>query len=348
MAKLTRLQQLQVKHETTMGTDIVPTEANALKAYELDFQPIGESTTTERKPVTGVFGPVETDVAGAFAGAVKFKTYMVGSGTLATAPAWGILMPACGWGQNWTAATSVVYSPASVYTPAAWTATSDHLGAGSVSMYSMMADSAGGATAVLGKLKGCMGSFELALEMGKPGTFAWDFKGSHVSVVGDQTMAQATLGAEGAIYSCLNVGATWTPSGGSAHTPVMSKFTLKSGGAPILVDDMNDSSGYIHALITDRVVAYSCDLSHPVDFDATAGADWWGHLKQTAAASGVLEVGPVGTAGSGNRWAVSITKAAVGGVKPSDKDGRAMLTIEGKCTTTDLTVGSDEVTITFD
>lgn len=351
MPKLTRLSQLTVKHETTMGTDIFAgtyTVANAVKVYELEFKAIAESTATERRPLTGAFGVGEIDVAGAYAGGFTAKTYLVGSGTLATAPAWGIFMPACGWGQDWTAATNVVYKPATVYSPAAWTSTSDHLGMGSISAYHTVADGAGGATAIVKKLKGCMGSCTLDLEMGKPGVWSWDFKGAHVTPTDDDTLATGTFGAEGAISACLNVGATWTPNGGAAHTPVLRKFQLKTETGPTLRPDMNDASGYISALITDRKITYSTEVEIPVDFDATAGADWWGHLKQTAAAFGVWEIGPVGTAGAGDRWAINLAKMGVGKVEEGDGDGIQTFSVSGACASAAPATGGDEVTITFD
>lgn len=349
MPKLQDLSYLMAKTETTIGTENAPTlGASVVKTYELEFQPIAESTNTERHPMTGVFGAQEIDVAGAFQSAVKCKTYMTGSGTLAVASPWAPLLIACGWQQNVTAATDVVYSPATAYAPGAWANNSDFAGMASLTMHMLIGDTAGGSTGMIYKTRGVMGDFTLDMEMGKPAAFTWDFKGGRVVEVDDTAWTAATVSTESDPKACMNVGATWTPNGGAAHSMVLRKFSLKNGANVSMRPDMNSVGGYISALATTRRITYSMEVEMPVDLDATAGADWYGHLAQTAAAHGVLEVGPVDSAGSGNRWHLEIAKAGFGKVTQSVGDGIYILNVEGVCATSNLSTGGDEITLTFD
>jgi hypothetical protein len=353
MPKLYRQSYLMAKTETAVGTENAPTLGlSVVKAYEVDFQQIAESTNTTRSPMTGAIGATEIDVPGAFAGTVKCKTYLSGSGTVAQAPAWAPLMIGCGWQQDYTAATSIVFKPATAYAPGAWANNSDFAGMTSLTMHNLMGDTAGGATANLWKLRGCMGDWTLDLEMGKPGAFTWDFKGAFVQPTDDETFTAATISAEADPLACMNVGATWTPYpagvAGSAHTMVLRKFSLKSGNKATLRPDMNSVGGYVSNLIHDRLITYTMEIEVPVDFDVTAGTNWYGHLQQTAAVGsyGNLEIGAVG-ATAGNIWAINIPKAGVGKVTPSNGDGIMVFTIEGSCATSNLSTGGDEVTITL-
>lgn len=348
MPKLQDLSYLMAKTETTIGTENAPTlGASVIKTYELEFLPISESTNTERHPMTGVFGAQEIDVAGAFQSSIKCKTYLTGSGTLAVAPPWAPLMIACGWQQDITALTDCVFKPATAYAPGTWANNADFTGMASLTMHMLVGDTAAANQATLYKSRGVMGDFTLDMEFGKPAAFSWDFKGGYVAEADDQTWTAATVQTESDPKACMNVGATWTPDGGSAHTMVLRKFSLKNGANVIMRPDMNSTSGYISALATTRRISYSMEIEIPKDNDATAGADWYGHLAQTAAAHGVLEVGPVDTAGNGNRWALSIAKAGFGKVTPSVGDGIYLFTVEGVCATSNLSTGGDEVTLTF-
>lgn len=343
---------LMAKIESTIGTDAVPAAAtDAVKVYELEYLPISENTNTQRRPLTGAFGVQEIDVAGAFQAKISCKMYMGGSGTLATAPAWFKMAIPCGWQQDWTAATSQILKPATTYAPGAYSTTADFTGMSSVSLYAYQDDTAGGNVVKIWKAAGCMGSMGILFEMGKPPVISFEYIGKHVAPVDDEnpaTWAPTFPTNDTTPLACLNVGCTLTPSIGTAHTPVFRKLEIKTN-QPILRPDMNDSSGYISALLTTRELTYTLEVEVPTDFDNPGGVDWFGLLKQTASVGDrmILEVGPVGTAGSGNQWALNIPRAGIGKVTPSYADGIMVYTIEGSCATVALATGGDELTITY-
>lgn len=111
MAKLLfRKKALLAKKETTYGTDATPTGAlNAIQTRNLTIEPLnGDQLEFD----------VDSESLGAKAASmvgkhvkVTFDVAFAGSGTVATAPAWGVLMLGAGHTETITAATDVQYQP---------------------------------------------------------------------------------------------------------------------------------------------------------------------------------------------------------------------------------------------
>jgi hypothetical protein len=99
-------QLLQIKQETTEGTDAAPTATDVVWAEGVQFTPKGDrGKTTVDKP--GV-GPVAGKLTGQY-GELTFSVPLTASGTKGTAPKWGFLAKFCGFTETIVATTSVTY-----------------------------------------------------------------------------------------------------------------------------------------------------------------------------------------------------------------------------------------------
>lgn len=97
-----------LKIETIYGTDAVPTGlANFIQLSDAAFTPLAgdEEARNLLQPKLGHQGVSLTGEYGQF----DFSVEIAGSGVAGTAPAWGPLLRACGFGEVITAATDVQY-----------------------------------------------------------------------------------------------------------------------------------------------------------------------------------------------------------------------------------------------
>ena len=128
--------------ETVYGTDSGPTgAANAILASDVRLMPM-EGTDVERELDQPWFGNTGTLPAELHA-KLAFKVELAPSGTAGTAPAWGVLLRACGAAETIIPDTSVTYNPVS-----------DALESGTFHLWI-------GTTRYV--LKGCMGTAQIEL-----------------------------------------------------------------------------------------------------------------------------------------------------------------------------------------
>jgi hypothetical protein len=137
---------ITAKIETTPGTDALPTgAANAILVSDMSITPL-DAQNIDRNVVRGFFGGSEQLVGSASVKA-NFTVELAGSGTAATAPAWGVLLQAC------AAAEGLLTTPARVeYSP-----TSTNLKTITIYYYD---------DGVLHKLVGTMGNCKLSARIG--------------------------------------------------------------------------------------------------------------------------------------------------------------------------------------
>lgn len=110
MSKNWNSKTILAKVETSYGTDSTPTGAsNAILAMNVTFSP-QEGEVIKRALERPWFG-AEPFVAQAFRSVLTFDVELVGSGTLGTAPGWGVLLRGCGAAQAVTAGARVEYTP---------------------------------------------------------------------------------------------------------------------------------------------------------------------------------------------------------------------------------------------
>lgn len=112
MGRLIRKTAILAKIETTYGVDPVPTgAANALVVSNLSINPLS-ATNVDRDIIRAYLGASE-QLVGSNHIECGFDVELVGSGTVAVAPAWGPLLRACGFAEVITATIRVDYVPIS-------------------------------------------------------------------------------------------------------------------------------------------------------------------------------------------------------------------------------------------
>jgi hypothetical protein len=110
--RLIRKTAILAKLETTYGVDPIPTgAANALVVSNLSINPLNAEYVA-RDIIRAYLGASE-ELPGASYIECGFDVELVGSGTIAVAPAWGPLMRAIGFAEVITATTRVDYVPVS-------------------------------------------------------------------------------------------------------------------------------------------------------------------------------------------------------------------------------------------
>lgn len=99
MARYSRNTAILAKIETTEGTDAVPTGgSNAILVSDCTIEPL-VSNNVSRDLIRSYFGGSEQLVGTAYV-MVEFTVELQGSGTAATAPAWGALLRAAGFAET--------------------------------------------------------------------------------------------------------------------------------------------------------------------------------------------------------------------------------------------------------
>ncbi len=112
MSRLIRNTAILAKIEATYGVDPIPTGAlNALVVSNVNINPLN-AQNVDRDIIRAYLGGSEQLVGTNYV-ECGFDVELVGSGTVAVAPAWGPLLRACGFAEVITAATRVDYTPIS-------------------------------------------------------------------------------------------------------------------------------------------------------------------------------------------------------------------------------------------
>lgn len=110
--RIVRNTAILAKIETTYGTDAVPTgSTNAMLVSNLSINPIN-AQNVGRDIIRPYLGNSE-QLLGTKYVEMGFDIELAGAGTVATAPAWGPLLLACGMAETITATVRVDYLPAS-------------------------------------------------------------------------------------------------------------------------------------------------------------------------------------------------------------------------------------------
>jgi hypothetical protein len=110
MTLLTRKRLLLAKAETTYGTAPTFLAADALLVSNLEVSPL-EVELLDRELIQPYFGN-SPKVVGQRMVSVTFDVELAGSGAAGTAPRWGDVLRACGFGHGVSAGVSVTYTPA--------------------------------------------------------------------------------------------------------------------------------------------------------------------------------------------------------------------------------------------
>ena len=160
MAKLARVRSILAKTESSYGSDSTPTgSANAIQVSALEINP-AESEVLSRDLIRSYLGNSPQLIANTRV-SVTFTVEYSGSGAAGTAPKYGPLLEACGFGETIVSSTSVTYAPIST-TPESVTIYVDNDG-------------------IRHKVTGARGSFTLSLNANQIPVYNFTMTGQYVA-----------------------------------------------------------------------------------------------------------------------------------------------------------------------
>jgi hypothetical protein len=240
---------------------------------------------------------------------LSFDVEVKGSGTAGTAPEYGPLLRACGFGETIVASTSVTYAPVST-------------GIESATIYYYQ----DGKRHVL---TGCRGTVTGAFETGQPGRLSFTFTGHHAD--GDVALIAPTYDAT---VPPVVLGATFTVDSFAA---VIAALNFDMSLAVATPPSIAASDGFAEIRITGRDAVGSFD---PED-DLLATYDWVN--KWQTGASGALSLGSIG-ATAGNIVDIDMAQTYYKEIGQGDRDG--IRTLDISCGFAESS-GDDEISLAF-
>ena len=298
------------KEEATYGTDSVPTAAaNAILAFDPEIKPIGERL--ERRPVLTTLSPYPHIIGSRYRD-ITFKTELRGSGSLGVATKEGDLFEACGMLETIVAITSVKYTPASSSLK-------------SCTIYAYI-------DGLLWKLLGCVGTWEIVTEAGKPAMISWTFRGLY--------SAPTDTALPGSVTFDTPIPPVAVSSGfklNAITTLVAQSVQVNIGNAIAQRDDVNSADGIKGFQISGRAGSGSFNPEAVSVATYPFESDW------KSAAQRALEI-TLGSAG-GNRIKVSGPKVQIDAPTPGDRNE---ILIFSTPFFLEMNAGDDEVEIFID
>jgi len=306
---LTRKGLIVAAKESTYGTDASPVGADAIKVANINITPL-QSDVVSREIIRPFLGNAEQLLANQRV-ELTFDVELTGSGAAGTAPAYGILLEACGMDVATVASTSVTYTPLSASFPSA-------------TIYYFNDQ-------IRHKLTGARGSFTINGEVGQIPTISFTFMGIY-NAPGDATPPSTTYNdqADPVIFKEGNTSGFQLFS----YAGCLQSFSMDLANEMVYRELIGCTK---EVLITNRapngtVVIEAPTITAKDYFSAAAGADT-GNLTfqhgQTA----------------GNIITFSSPQTDLGSPTYSDQDGIQMLNLPYIATPTDA--GNDELEIEF-
>lgn len=278
MPLIAKKKVITAKIETTYGTDPVPTgAANALLVRNMNLT-AQDADFVDRNLNRPFLGRSEQLPAGIRA-MIDFEVELQASGAAGTAPAWGVLMRACGHSETISAGVSVTYAPIS----AAFESATFYFNV----------------DGVLHKLTGARGTFSLSMKVKDIPTLKFQFTGIYNAVT-DTVAPTPTYTSWKTPTTVSNINTT----GFSLHgySAVMSEMSFDQSGSIVHRSLVGGSE---QVLITDREPQGSITI----EATSVATKDWWTIAKN--ATLGALDITHGTVAGSKCRFQapnVQITK----------------------------------------
>ena len=251
MPRLIRKTVILAKIEVTSGTDSVPTgAANAMQVSDLAITPL-DIAQIDTNIINAWFGNSPA-LAGPASVKCSFSVLLAGSGTAATAPAWGALLQACGVGE-----TTGLLTPNRVeYLPI-----TDTLKTATIYWYD---------DGVLHKLLGAFGNVKLSAKSGEAPRLMFEFVGldggvtSVANATPTLTAWRTPVGVTKANVTDVLLGCTYATgalSGGTAYN---------STGLTL---DFGNQIAFAPMLTTEQVVLTDRKMTGTVSLDLTAAQE---------------------------------------------------------------------------
>jgi hypothetical protein len=295
---------LAAKIEVTEGTAETLAAADGVLALQAAFQRNQEMNA--RNPFRPTLSQLAS-VAGKRTGAMTCQVEMKGSGTAGTAPEWGKLLRACGFGETTVPATSVTYLPVSTGDPSL---TIGHYQDG-----------------IRHLVAGARGTFSFGGAVGEIPILNFSFLGVE-DVTADVAIISPTY--QTSVPRALK-GLTFTLHG---VTVVGSSFSIDIGNTITPRVDFTKASGHASVFIGDRVPVCNFVVEKPL----VASKDWYGIWDANTESTISMVIGTV----AGNIMTITSPKFQITGITEQDDGGIAKLSIDGKL---NLSTGDDELSI---
>lgn len=255
---LTRQTVIWVAKETTYGTDPAMTGANALLAYDVEFQSPGEKL--ERDVLRNTLTPL-SHVIGLKESTLTFKTELKGAGltgTVPTIPEIGVPLSGCSFDTGVYSGTSLVYS-----------LVSDEDSMGSVAFRVFLGDKN------MHKVVGARGTVKFTLEAGQYGVAEFSFNGLFTPVISITTPSLAGLGTN---QPPIVYNSSFQIAG---FSPVTSSMEIDLGVDISRRDSLNAEAGVHSQRIANRVPTMTFDADAVAESSNPFWGGWDGNVVST-------------------------------------------------------------------
>jgi len=306
---LTRKRLIQVKKESTYGTDSTPAGTDALLVKNLEITPI-EADVVSRDLIRNYLGNSPQLLANTRA-SITFQVELAGSGTAGTAPRYGAILQACGLSETIVASTSVTYAPVS----------------SSFSSATIYFNNDG----IRHILTGCRGTFTMNAEVGQIPTLDFTMVGVYNAPT-DTALPTTTYSAQASplIFKQGNTSAFQFFS----YAGCLQSVSFDIGNTTVYRELVGCTK---EVMITNRASSGTVMLEAP----ALATKDFF-NLAQTETTGNLTFLH--GTT-AGNRATFTAGQCDITNPTYGDQDGVQMLSVPYVATPT--TAGNDEVSLVF-
>lgn len=308
MSILTDKTQLAAHIESEEGTAETLAGADALLIMNPVWTPAPEM---HERPLVGSSLSPHAQKPGARSARMEFDVELKGSGTAGTAPEFGLLLKASGFGETVVESTSVTYAPAS----------------SSISSLTLAFYMDG----IIKKMWGARGDVSLKLEDGKPGALHFAFTGADFSVT-DGAMLSSGVSYDATIPPAF-MAATFSLD---SYAALIGTLDIAMGNTVTLRKDINTNSGYKSAVITKRKPVMTFDP----ELVAVGTYDFYGKLRSGSEGALSLALG----ATAGNICTVTAPKVQYAALSPGENAGIRNLGITCQL---NRNTGDDELSIAF-
>jgi hypothetical protein len=296
MTKSTHRRLLLAAVEASYGTFETVAGTDALLVQNLDCQPL-DAGLIDRELVLPYFGN-RPKIVGQRVGTVTFDVELAGSGMAGTAPRWGRLLRACGFGERVVATTSVTYAPAMT---------------GIVGV-SFDFNNDGNRH----RLKGCRGNATFNLAAGEIPRISFEFFGEYVAAA---TEAQLTpTFANQATPVIVNNANTTGVNILGLTTACMESFTLNLGNEIPLRQLAGCTQQYP---ITNRLPSGEAVIEAPVIGSGSGEKDYFAQVISQATGTIAWQHGQT----AGNIVTLSMGQCNIDSPTYADSDGIQMLNV---------------------
>jgi len=283
---LVRNELIMAKIEATYNVDSLPVPTlNAILVMEPSWAHEG-LRMVERNPVRASLAPLKSIYGGSLM-TITFSVEIKGSGTIAVAPEFGVLLRSCGKAETITALTSVAYDPASV----------------GYESCTMVYNEDG----IQRKLTGCRGDVSYDFETGSYGKASFTMTG-HIATETDVPLPN---GSYDSTVPAVLINVPFTIG---AYSAAISKLAFAMGNSLAYPASISAIDGYGEIRIGSRKVVGSFDPEAVLK----ATNDFVGQFR--AGTNMALDTGVIGSV-VGNRYRATMPSISYTEIAPGDREG---------------------------